>query len=775
MVHISKLEMRGFKSFGHKKETIPLSSGLTAIVGPNGNGKSNVVDALSFVLGQRSSKTLRASSFADLIYHGSEGEKGKRAAPYARVKLTIVNDDNSLSIDSEKVNISRKVKRDGKSTYRLNGSRTTRQEIREVLSGKIIGKEGHNFVMQGDVDKFIKISPMERRNIIDDLAGIAEYEEKKAKSLSELEKVETNLQSQEGRIEELESKKKQLKEDRERYLKFQELQEELKKKEGTLTKMRVDSLEDKLNRIKSKMEEKDASIDELEEKIGEIEKKRNELREKRNQKQDTIEEMRESEDLKRVDKVSSRIETLEERLKSVKRDYESAKSETKRLQGKAKDLAEKTDESSPLEKIERSTERFEKLQKKFQERIDSAIQTENPEKIIKLIDEISNLLSELDAVISELSEEFKKALKSKKDFRALAEETEEIEKAGNEFDQLKSELTKAKARKEETENRLNDLKNRIKESKEELEEAERNAEEINGKIEDARSEIESLERRMKDLKAERGKMESQIQDLRDKRGDLNAERASARTELKQAKEDLRNYYDVETLDPSEVDREELKKDVKKLERRCNSMKPINETSLERYQEVKERYEDQMEHYNQLAEEKRTLTNLIEEIDEEKRDVFMDTFEEVSENFSEIFSELSPGGVGRLILENPERPLDGGLEIEAKPEGKKLENAASLSGGEKALTGLAFIFAIQRTKPTALYVLDEIDAHLDPENQKSVAKMVKKFSEESQIVVITFQDSMMSEADKLFGVNMDDQNISHIVSVDLNEYVEGGEK
>ncbi len=136
MVHVSKLEMKGFKSFGHKKEVLPLSSGLTAIVGPNGNGKSNVVDAISFVLGQRSAKTLRASDFSGLIYHGTDEEDGKRPAPYAKVKLTILDEDNSLPIDSEKITISRKVNKDGKSTYRLNDKRTTRREIRELLSGE---------------------------------------------------------------------------------------------------------------------------------------------------------------------------------------------------------------------------------------------------------------------------------------------------------------------------------------------------------------------------------------------------------------------------------------------------------------------------------------------------------------------------------------------------------------------------------------------------------------------------------------------------------------
>lgn len=165
-----------------------------------------------------------------MIYHGSEGENGKKPAPYAQVKLHIVDDDNSLPIDSEKVTISRRVKKDGTSTYRINGKRTTRQEIVELLSGEMIGTEGYNFVMQGDVDRFIKMSSQERRKIIDDLAGVAEFEEKKAKALSELEEVETDLKSEKGRLEEREQNMKKLEKEKKEATKFQELQKELEKR-----------------------------------------------------------------------------------------------------------------------------------------------------------------------------------------------------------------------------------------------------------------------------------------------------------------------------------------------------------------------------------------------------------------------------------------------------------------------------------------------------------------------------------------------------------------
>jgi chromosome segregation protein len=135
-------------------------------------------------------------------------------------------------------------------------------------------------------------------------------------------------------------------------------------------------------------------------------------------------------------------------------------------------------------------------------------------------------------------------------------------------------------------------------------------------------------------------------------------------------------------------------------------------------------------------------------------------------FHDIFSQLSPEGIAELVLENKEAPFDGGLEIKARPEGKEVSYVNALSGGERAITALAFIFALQRYRPATFYVLDEIDAHLDPQNRKRVAEMLRQFSRESQIVVITLHDAMMSAADRLFGVTMEN-NISRLFSVELS--------
>jgi chromosome segregation protein len=169
-------------------------------------------------------------------------------------------------------------------------------------------------------------------------------------------------------------------------------------------------------------------------------------------------------------------------------------------------------------------------------------------------------------------------------------------------------------------------------------------------------------------------------------------------------------------------------------------------------------------------EKQSLLNFMAEIDEKKKQVFMKTFNEISKHFTQIFRELSPNGDAMLKLENEQSPFDGGLEIIARPEGSGTSYIGSLSGGQMALTALAFIFALQRYRPTTFYVLDEIDAHLDPKNRTRVAEMLRQFSRESQIVVVTLHDAVMSVADRLFGVTKEN-GISRIYAVELSN-VEG---
>lgn len=770
MVYVSKLEMRGFKSFGRKKEVVPLSSGLTAVVGPNGSGKSNIIDAISFVLGQRSSQALRASEFADVIYHGG-GEEGKNPASYAKVTLHIVDDDNSLNIDEEEFTISRKVNKDGKSTYKLAGARTTRTEIVDLLKGKLIGNEGYNFVMQGDVDKFIKMSSLERRKIIEDIAGIAEFEEKKEKSIRELDKVSTQLQSEEGRLEVLQEKMEESKEDKKDVQKYKKLKENLTEKKFTLASMEVESRKKDLEKVGEKIEKKEEELKELEQEKEDLKDKIGGLKEEKDELKKLIREKRDSEVLKEVERLNSRLETLKENLEEDEKSVSQLDTKINNLKEDAEEAAEKSEEKTPIKKVEKYSEDFDNRFSELKKLIEKVEEVDKESKDFdETLSEIKSSLGEIENVIQKLNNYFREVVKSKKEFLELAEEKDKIEEAGSEFERLRTKLTSAKAKRDDAKDRVEKWEKEISECKESLKEAKKDSKEIKSGIEDKESEKQSLDKEMREITKEINEIDNKISSKESEISELKLDENSAKKDLEQAKEDLEEY-DGEEIEEFDGKKKKLENKIQKLEKRIEKLKPINEKAPEQFKKAKEQYDTQKGHYDELAQEKETLLEHIEKIDEKKASVFMETFEKVSENFSNIFSELSPGGEGKLTLEDPENPLDAGLDIEAKPQGKKLRSATSLSGGEKALTGLAFIFAIQKTKPSAIYIFDEIDAHLDPQNRKGVAELVKSFSEEAQITIVTLHESVMAAADKLFGVNMDDDDISHIVSVNLEEIKE----
>ncbi|MDF1540714.1 MAG: AAA family ATPase, partial [Candidatus Thorarchaeota archaeon] len=196
MVHIQKLVCKGFKSFGRDSVTIRMNPGFTCIVGPNGSGKSNVIDAVLFVLGQLSAKTLRANVFSDLLYSPPKPDMPPKATA-AIVELHFNNKDRKLQVDADKVVVERELDDSGKSTCRVNGKIVTRTAVLELLGGIGVDPNGYNLVLQGEIAQMVKVSPIDRRKLIEEIAGISAYDEQKERALKKLAESETNL----GKVE----------------------------------------------------------------------------------------------------------------------------------------------------------------------------------------------------------------------------------------------------------------------------------------------------------------------------------------------------------------------------------------------------------------------------------------------------------------------------------------------------------------------------------------------------------------------------------------------
>ena len=246
--------------------------------------------------------------------------------------------------------------------------------------------------------------------------------------------------------------------------------------------------------------------------------------------------------------------------------------------------------------------------------------------------------------------------------------------------------------------------------------------------------------------------------------------AQARQHLEEVEAAIRDLPEA-APDEKPATIEELKHRIQTFTSQLESMGSVNLRALEEYDAEKLRLEEFQGEVNRLATEKQELTGLVTEIEKKKREKLVQVTVSVDQGFREIYAELSGGGEGEIALENPADPLAGGLLIKARPVGKIIQRLEQLSGGEKSLASLAFIFALQRHDPSPLYVFDEVDMSLDGVNAENVGRMLRRNAERAQFIVISLRKVTLKFAHRLFGVTMHGDGCSRVVSLKLDEIVD----
>lgn len=767
VTHISKIEMWGFKSFGNTKVSLPLSPGLTAVIGPNGSGKSNIIDALCFVLGWMSAKTMRAERFSDLLFNGGNSH---RPAPFVEVSLHFDNSDETLPVDSKTVVITRHADRSGNCVYRLNKKRVSRQEIVDLLAKTMSTSGGHNFVMQGDVDRFIKMSPLDRRAIIDDLAGIAEYDEKKQKSLTELQRVEMNLQSMGAILNEINMQMEKLRSEKDAALRYRQLKAQLEQTRAILLCTQRDMHKRRLSKLQQMLNAGEQELREMSDKQKKITDEISQHDRKIRQLDKLIEEKQSADVLAATEKLRERVRTLTEMMTSAAEEHTAIGARIAQTQAAIEKASKEIpkemgdDREKLLREIDRVSTKFTNLHQEFNA-IFHTLNKIGHKSLVearRALSRLHEVLEEMHHILIDFDTCVKQGSKLLRQHPQLYRGVDAHE-AGSKLQRLQTQLITLEGQRVQLDQRLMELQQKAQEAQVALNSAAEQESEVRESIRAARGEKEHIQQRISSLRGRATHLQGEIQALDDKLQGYRIEEARLQTQLGAAEKESRN---LKVKVPPHVDMSKLEREIGALEPELEALGPINFRAVRDFRNAERRYNSQKLQYDKLIGERQAILNFMEEIDRKKTEVFMKTFNEISRSFGEIFGELSPGGTARLVLENQEHPLDGGLEIEAKPAGKELVRVGAMSGGEKALTALAFIFAIQRVRPTTFYVLDEIDAHLDDENLRRVAEMLHKSSHRSQVLVVTLRDTMMSVADRLFGVSMDSSGMSHLVSVEL---------
>ncbi len=278
---------------------------------------------------------------------------------------------------------------------------------------------------------------------------------------------------------------------------------------------------------------------------------------------------------------------------------------------------------------------------------------------------------------------------------------------------------------------------------------------LRSRTEQARSQMQSLAERLHRHDVTLAEQRVRVSDLE----------ARVRAELRMDPDDLVAEYGPEQAlpDGGQYDRTEQQERLAKAEKELARLGTVNPLAMEEFAALEERHEFLMTQVEDVKTTRRELMTVVTEIDERIRTVFAQAFEDVAAEFTEVFSALFPGGEGRLVLTDPDDPLGSGVEVEARPPGKKVKRLSLLSGGERSLTALAMLVAIFRARPSPFYVLDEVEAALDDTNLDRLVGLLSSLRESSQLIVITHQKRTMEAGDALYGVSMQSDGISQVIS------------
>jgi len=403
---IKKLFAKGFKSFASRTELV-FGNGFNIIIGANGSGKTNLSDMICFVLGKSSAKDMRAEKSANLIYNG--GKKGSPAKE-AEVTITFDNSSNKFPIQSKDVDITRIVKQNGISTYKINDETRTRQQILELLNAAKIDPDGHNIIMQGDIVSLAEMKPVERRMVIEEIAGISVYEDKKQKCLNELEKVGAKLNEAEIILTEREVNLRELKKERDQALKYKEIQESLRDEKATYIHLQIKDKEEKVNEVEKRKKEAEEKIENINKEIigtkNVIQSNKNEIN-KINEdvevkgEKDQFVLRKEIEDLKTtIVKTNSRFEVCQNEIEKIKSRKEQLNINIKEVEDRIKELKlKKQEHESIIKKITSEEKEFQKRMGNFKDKY--GVDTDLNKSLELVEKDIEKLLQDINKVNEE--------------------------------------------------------------------------------------------------------------------------------------------------------------------------------------------------------------------------------------------------------------------------------------------------------------------------------------------------------------------------------------
>ncbi len=731
---LKRLEIAGFKSFA-RKTALDFSSATTAIVGPNGSGKSNVAEAFRFALGEQSMKSMRGKRSEDLIFAGShDTARQNRGA----VLITFDNRKRIFPrLDFDEVSVERVVYRDGASEYSINGSRVRLRDVQELLASANIGETGHHIISQGEADRILLANPKERRLMLEDALGLKVYEFKKQEAIRKLEKTRENVKEVESLRRELAPHLKFLQKQVEKLERAEELIRGLQEAAREYFAIEERYLDDEREINERSTRDARERLSVAEQELGAF----------------SDETSSESEGMKRIEGVR----LAEREVDRALGERAELSREIGRVEGALSEAKRRSAALAREPYVKVSREHLEALRDEAEKQ--GSIETDEPSAL-------KAALRGLKTAVSAFFERF--ALPSD-DY--LAEEEQAVFR-------LESEKEKLLERDRTLEAKTEEAKTKLEKAREA-----RTAYDETGRETKARI-LELAETRAKEESA-LTREEARGKELSYLREELTRERAEV---LALAGSAAFSYEPLASLPQEERKvQEDRKRAMDRLKIRIEEAGGTGEEVRTEYNDTKSREEFLARELEDLRKSAEGLEELITNLDEELSKSFAEGLAKVNESFREFFALMFGGGGAKLTLEDlspkakeeedldeeegeetPERVERPGLEISVNLPKKKLQSLMQLSGGERALTSIALIFAMSQVNPPPFLILDETDAALDEANSRRYGDMVEQLAKKSQLIVITHNRETMSRAGILYGVTMGGDGISKLLSVKFEE-------
>jgi len=749
-VHLKSLELSGFKSFA-KKAALEFDSPVTAVVGPNGSGKSNVAEAFRFVLGEQSIRSMRGKKTEDLIYNGSDAvPRGNRAS----VKLVFDNQPRGgkrlLSIDFDEVSIERIIHRDSLSEYFINGSAVRLRDITELLAGAHIGASGHHIISQGEADRILNASPKERREMLEDALGLKIFQYKREESERKLERTRENMEKVESLRKEIAPHLKFLKKQVEKVEKTIALREELRGLYKEYFKRETEYLKATEDALAAESAAPKKDLERLEKELAEAKKVLDASAHK--------------------DKKSEALVSIESKLKTARDSRDEALRAIGRIEGEVASLERMLAREKTTASAEAQTIEFSKV-KSFISRI---------EEIAAEIEGAPDMTG-VRTALKKIRESLSSFLDSTKNARAESRAAEIEKEIG---------LLRARAAEADGE---------AKEKEAELSRLSAEYAQLQSEIEREKDSSRDAEKALFRIMAEQNEARGKLSVLRVREDKLRLETEDFKRELTEAAMIIGReayLYESDTTAYASEDRhgqEVRRKEIEKIKVRLEDSGAVSPGDvMKEFKETSERDQFLAKELVDLETSAQSLTNLIKELEDKLDTMFSDGIHKINSQFKEFFALMFGGGEASLVVvkekkrkravsaeelaelgivadeEPEEEELELGVDIKVDLPRKKVKSLEMLSGGERALTSIALLFAISQVNPPPFIILDETDAALDEANSKKYGDMVESLSKHSQLIVITHNRETMSRAGVLYGVTLGREGFSKLLSIAFNE-------